>query len=526
MVAREKHIIFNRVPESIGDYPAMKKPVLAVLAVLAAWTLGSSVEPDPLTALWARTYPPYGRYFEGRDLAVDKDGNLYVSGLPGDGKTDFKYSRDTSLMNLVKFDGKGGKVWSYGISGNALALDKTGHVIVFGHTDDSTVSQAARNTTDFCLVKYSPDGKTLWTRVFGTDSLDISKDVATDDAGNIYALGMTKGSFPAQGNRGEADICAFKFNPEGKMLWSKSWGSKGYDRAWEISRAEGGTYLVSGDFAGPLEGSPETKLAGPFSMIIRENGEEVSRHPIKSGRGPILRQFRGEDGGLGVIGYTEKDSIGSFNLRSDIYITKLDKNRKELWTRHWNMPGDKRPGASFGDKQGNLFVTGVTDFPKESISKIFIIKYDGKGDLIYQHFRNTTIRDRVAGLALDAEGEILILGSTSGELGKLKEPTKPEAFILKITPHPPPSFDCLKAASVQEQLICKHARLSAFDDSIAALYSEYIAQSRTPERRAAEHAKWVMEIRNTKTTEADLDSAMSARVFELRGKTEENLIRK
>jgi uncharacterized protein len=107
-----------------------------------------------------------------------------------------------------------------------------------------------------------------------------------------------------------------------------------------------------------------------------------------------------------------------------------------------------------------------------------------------------------------------------GNLGESREQGRAKAFLIKYAPHPPPSYDCSKAASIQEHLICGDARLSALDDTLAALYKSHVARSRKSSRPKAEQADWVKRIRNAAATRDGLDSILTARVAELRSKTE------
>jgi len=500
---------------------------ICISALLLAFSASASAEPEAMTRLWTRLDSSNGSPTMGKDLAIDGRGNIFAATLPGDDYSHFRHNRNPERTDLIKFDAAGNPVWSYGLSGRSLALNRDGSLIVFGATDDTSVTGKKKDwESEFCLIKYGADGKPSWTRVFGTDSLEQGTGVIIDESGAIYAVGSTQGSLDKQPMRGDYDVCLLKLDAEGKMLWARSWGSAGYDLAMGVARGEGGTVWVLGKFAGPLDGNAKSKIPLCYAFLMGADGKELKRVRIDAGRGPIGNIIKGDDGDFYALGLTEADSARGVNLLSEVYVTKFTADWKEEWTRHWNTPGEKRAGAMACDKDGNLYVAGVADLKPQKLSRIFVLKYDRRGNLVFDHFRGTTLWDGVNKIALDPKGNLIMLGTTMGNLGEFKEQGDAKAFLIKYAPHAPPSYDCAKATSIQEHLICEDARLSSLDDSLAALYKTYVAQSRKPSLQKAEQANWVKNIRNAATTRDRLDSILTARVFELRTKTEENVLRR
>jgi hypothetical protein len=500
---------------------------LCLSAFLFALSAGPPAGPEAMTCLWTRLDSTQGANLMAKDLALDGRGNIFAAALPGDDYSHFRNNRNPERTDLSKFDAAGDRVWSNGLSGRSLALGKDGSLIVFGSTTDTTVTGKHKYwESDFCLGKYGADGKPAWTRVFGTDSLEQGTAVIFGESGNLYAAGSTLGSLAKQKTYGDYDVCVLKLDPEGKMLWARSWGSAGYDEALGLARGEGGTVWALGKFAGPLDGAAKAKTPFGYAILLDAEGKELKRIRIDAGPGPIGNVMQGADGDFYALGLTEPDAARGANLLSEIYVTKFTPDWKEVWTRHWNMPGEKRADAMACDRDGNLYVAGVADLKAQKLSRIFVLKYDRQGNLVFDFFRGTTLWDSVNKLALDPNGNLIMLGTTMGNLGESREQGQAKAFLIKYAPHAPPSYDCARAASLQEHLICEDARLSALDDTLAALYQIYVAQSRKPSLQKAEQAHWVRNIRATATTRDGLDSVLAARVFELRSKTEENIFRR
>ena len=76
-------------------------------------------------------------------------------------------------------------------------------------------------------------------------------------------------------------------------------------------------------------------------------------------------------------------------------------------------------------------------------------------------------------------------------------------------------FDCRKASTLVEQLICRDKRLSALDDQMAAAFKSSKTVSDDPERLRFEQRQWIENIRDTCTNLDCLYNAYDSRLTEL-----------
>lgn len=80
----------------------------------------------------------------------------------------------------------------------------------------------------------------------------------------------------------------------------------------------------------------------------------------------------------------------------------------------------------------------------------------------------------------------------------------------------PVSFDCAKAKTIQEKLICGSAVLSKLDDSLSRLYSLYRAKSPNPEQVKRHQIAWLQDERSQCTTVVSLGAVLRARAAVIR----------
>lgn len=156
----------------------------------------------------------------GRDVAVDTDGNIYVTGFsldPETGKSDIIILKLTSTGDLAWFKEIGG---TGNDQGNAITVSPDGSLIVAGSTDSSGAGY-----TDMIIVKTTNEGNIIWARTYGLwFSDDIATDVAISPDHNIVVTGYN--ATPGLTD----DAWLLELSQDGSLLWSLDFGWGGNDR--------------------------------------------------------------------------------------------------------------------------------------------------------------------------------------------------------------------------------------------------------------------------------------------------------
>src|SRR5437667_187492 len=71
--------------------------------------------------------------------------------------------------------------------------------------------EGAPGGEDAFVRKYDSKGTEVWTRQFGTSTIDGAVSVAADRDGNVYVGGYTFGTFPGQTSSGYEDAFLRKY---------------------------------------------------------------------------------------------------------------------------------------------------------------------------------------------------------------------------------------------------------------------------------------------------------------------------
>lgn len=144
------------------------------------------------TQQWAARYDgPASEADVANSIGVDSAGNVYVTGQSqGDGTNDdyatVKYNSAGTQQWVARYDGEA----SGSDLASAMAMDADGNIYVTGSSEGSSTNY------DYATIAYNSDGTELWdsaVRYSGPHSADYANAIAIDGDDNVYVTGSSKG---------------------------------------------------------------------------------------------------------------------------------------------------------------------------------------------------------------------------------------------------------------------------------------------------------------------------------------------
>ncbi|MGH7724509.1 MAG: SBBP repeat-containing protein [Candidatus Eiseniibacteriota bacterium] len=120
-------------------------------------------------------------------LAVDVNGNVFVTGNSSDDFATVKYDAAGTEIWVRRYDGPAaGADWA-----TAIAVDASGNAYVSGSSFGNVTTQY-----DFATLSYDPSGTVRWTeRYDGPDHLwDTPYSIAVHSSGDVYVSGSSGGN--------------------------------------------------------------------------------------------------------------------------------------------------------------------------------------------------------------------------------------------------------------------------------------------------------------------------------------------
>ena len=352
---------------------------------------------------WIARYNGPGNYTDrAYDLAVDSAGNVFVTGgsagigTRGDFAT-VKYNASGVEQWVARYDGPE----HYSDAGFALALDDSGNVYVTGP------SHTVWDSDDFITVKYDPSGIEQWvTRYNGpANDRDIAYDLAVDDSGNVFVTGGSHGSSTSF----DYDYATIKYDAAGIERWVvryKSTGT-GEDRPSALALDDSGNVYITGY-------SKEADASDYATVKYSTSGVEqwVARYNGPGGSVDMAYALALNDSGHI---YVTGQSIGSTQW-TDYATVKYDASGEELWVARYDGPGSRFDyGIDLAlDRSGNIYVTGWSDSAGWSVD-IATIKYDPSGseEWVMRYDGTENDHDEPEAITIDEHGSIYVTGWSS-----------------------------------------------------------------------------------------------------------------
>ncbi|MHA1821217.1 MAG: fibronectin type III domain-containing protein, partial [Promethearchaeota archaeon] len=146
------------------------------------------------------------------------------------GKLKGSSSEDITLSFNTTWGGAGDDV------GYSIAFDSNNNIFITGYTKSYGAGGA-----DVFLLKYNSNGNLLWTRTWGGAGDDVGYGIAFDSNNNIFITGATN-SYGA----GAADMFLLKYNSNGNLLWTRTWGGAGDDWGIDIMFDSNNNIFITG----------------------------------------------------------------------------------------------------------------------------------------------------------------------------------------------------------------------------------------------------------------------------------------
>lgn len=287
----------------------------------------------------------------GQDIAVDRAGNVFVTGLGNHGFTTIMYDSTGIEQWVANLNSSG--------SPAAIALDAAGNVLVTGHTGQGSVN------FDMVTVKYSQTGEELWVASYigPAHDEDLAEAIDTDAEGNVYVTGRSMGCDTGM------DIITIRYNGStGDEEWVERFDGNGHD--W-------GEALIVDDRAGIVYVTGSSGSISDYTTIAYSLAGEKKwvafYHYLESFDDYARAVSLDESGNIYVTG----SSAGTSGSYCGDYATIMyNPSGIQQWAARYGSPGtgEDQANAIAVDRAGSVYITGrVSD---RAYSNIATIKYE------------------------------------------------------------------------------------------------------------------------------------------------------
>ena len=309
---------------------------------------------------WQRSYGGIG-YDIARSIQEASDGGYIVAGETS------SFGTDTDVW-VLKLDANGIIQWQnrYGGSGDDIAYSvrqtSDGGYIVAGETTSFGAGGA-----DAFMLKIDANGGVVWLKSYGGTGDDRARSIQQTSDGFIVA-GETD-SFGA----GKADIWVLKLGASGDLVWQKTFGAKKDDAAYSVQQTSDGGYIIAGEAT-----STGSILKKAFLLKLDASGGLVWHKTYGGANGEVAYSVQQtSDGGYIIAGQSK--SFG--NILGDMWVLKIRSDGGIDWQKTYGSGGSNSANFICQTTDGGYIVAGETSSFGAGNADAWVSKLDGNGNI-------------------------------------------------------------------------------------------------------------------------------------------------
>lgn len=276
---------------------------------------------------------------------------------------------------------------------NLLQTSDGGYAIVGYTSSGDAIGE------DVFLVRLNPQGELLWSRSYGGEGEDNGWDLLETDEGGFIIIGFTNSS-----GAGGMDLYILQTDAMGELLWERTIGGPQDEYGWSLAPTTDGGYVIGGQTesfgAGDRDG---------YLVKVSAQGEEIwSQTYGGPGEDRLFSVDQSADSGFVLTGTTRSFAAGE----RDLYLIKTDSSGELTWSQVFGEERDDVGHSVRETADGGYIVTGYTRSFEAANYDTWLLKVGGSGDLEWEQFFGGTGDDRAIYGEQTADGGYIFTGYT------------------------------------------------------------------------------------------------------------------
>lgn len=257
---------------------------------------------------------------------------------------------------------------------NATKLADGGFLLSCGSTNGVSGDKSIPSfgSEDIWLIRVDANYNMVWQKSFGGLGNERAFECLETPDGNLLIGGISNS--PISGNKtvgtnGEADYWVLKLTPDGNVIWQKNYGGNDVELLWKIEMIDETRYLLVGNSSSSISGNKSEinrGISDIWSVLIDSSGTIIWEK---------------------TVGGDKRDDP------SDVYFNTSNQTIIIACSTDSNLSGDKTE-SSKGD------------------SDIWMLQLNMQGEIIHQKTIGGNDFDDASSFILDNDGYIFLCGSS------------------------------------------------------------------------------------------------------------------
>lgn len=271
-----------------------------------------------------------------------------------------------------------------------------GGFAVLGYTNsiDGDITDKNLNVNDYWLLKFDEEGNLQWSKTYGGSKDDKGQSIIqTIDGGYAIAGYSMSSDGDASANQGFHDNWILKLNSLGDIQWETSFGYAGHDHAYDILQTTDGGYFIAG-----------------FLDVTGSGGE----------------------------GNTGRSSITAHGV-GEFWASRLNASGEIIWQRYFGGTNNDRAHSVVEANDGGFVLAGFTESDDFDISQsngsydFWVLKINIDGDQIWERTYGGSGIERANAVVKTSDNGYLVVGGSNSTDGMIsRNYGNSDVWVLKI----------------------------------------------------------------------------------------------
>jgi hypothetical protein len=310
--------------------------------------------------------------------------------------------------------------------GFAVAPNGNIYVVTHSLSNDGLVKQN-KGDEDIWIVKLTPNGDTIWSKIYGGTGLERAGDIKIFPNGDLVVVGRTKsnnGDFI--GNKGDSDGLVMRLDSNGVIKWYRQYGGSGIENLYDVVIIDNNRLVVVGETSsgdGDLTFVPVAQGEAWILILNANNGaivwQRVTAGPRQPNDSDYLENFWSVVKCADNSGYVAVGTEGHFTfLNTDnIFVVKYSNTGVKLWEKSIGS-NDQDWVAQIIEMNNKLYVLGQVRANNGNVSgyigngDFWLAILDSAGNILSQRCYGGNGVDDPLGMSITPDNKLLLFGRT------------------------------------------------------------------------------------------------------------------
>lgn len=280
-----------------------------------------------------------------------------------------------------------------------------------------TQGKNAMECTNGYLLKVSPEGNLLWSKILDGTGCDEVRGLASSPDSTILFCGIAGSTFkhPEFSDTLEtADYLVGKIDYDGNLIWKKIIGGSYQDIAnGVVASPYGGTVTVGSTWSKDFDASSQHLGSNDaWLTIVSKNGDLIRELKLGGKKNDWANHItKTKDGGYILVGFTNSEDLDQSQGRvnGDAWIAKLDFAGSKIWERILKESYEDHLYKVVENTYGFIYACG-TSFVEGKGYQFWLVKLDALGNPLFNRKWGDSGHEVLTSLYPTSDGGLILTG--------------------------------------------------------------------------------------------------------------------